>query len=488
MVGMIAQPLRCPTGSLTIGRMVLGRRWCHVLVIVIIALLTPSTSTAQPELVVADGLTAISSGDTHDLGEVAAGEPAGFAFTVRNLGNQPLLFDTQTPVLAGVASSGSDEVVFVDVDDLAVELGVDGIDPGGFAVMTVAFTPLSAGQVVVTLQIQSNDPINPQYMFDLSATATAPLLVVTDGLNLIEFGEVINLGPAEVGDIRGKPLTIRNIGTGALMFDVETPVTLGEVIGGIADFEGEVVGSPLAPNGLGIVTTGFTIAQPGNVSVEVILNTNDLQHPEFRFFLGVEVAGGEEGPPPAPAMQILWQEAAIADGDTVDIGDVAVGLVVQELFGIENVGDAVLTFGDPEVELVAQGVGTSADFSADVGLDDVPPGESATLAVTFAPSSVGSRLVQVVIRSNDPTTPSFAFNIEAEAVESTAPPGNNNLNGQMDPNSGNENDNGAVNQPPVGSNQDQQNRSMCGAGILSLGPLWLLPLFFRTRRNPSPAR
>ena len=65
-----------------------------------------ASATAQPQLTVNSGLTLIDSEDTFDLGDVLVGDAVGVALTVRNTGDETLVFD-QPPVALGEAATGT---------------------------------------------------------------------------------------------------------------------------------------------------------------------------------------------------------------------------------------------------------------------------------------------------------------------------------------------------------------------------------------------
>ena len=147
------------------------------------------TGLAAPQLLVADGLNAIEDGDTLALDEVEVGQSTGKALTIRNVGGGTLEFTALQNVI----------VVGTDAADFDVALAVPAIAPGGFAVLTIGFTPSHAGESTATIRIPSNAPDQENFSFVVKANAveapTAALSIewdatpVADGDTLI-FGDV----------------------------------------------------------------------------------------------------------------------------------------------------------------------------------------------------------------------------------------------------------------------------------------------------------
>ncbi|MGD2110929.1 MAG: hypothetical protein PVI86_16255, partial [Phycisphaerae bacterium] len=67
-----------------------NKRLPHTAIATVFSLVLPSIAAAQPDLIVADGLNLISSGDTYDLGETAVDVLFGLALTMRNVGDEVL--------------------------------------------------------------------------------------------------------------------------------------------------------------------------------------------------------------------------------------------------------------------------------------------------------------------------------------------------------------------------------------------------------------
>jgi hypothetical protein len=90
------------------------------------------------------------------------------------------------------------------------------------------------------------------------------------------------------------------------------------------------------------------------------------------------------------------------DADRVDFGAVAVGGAATQAIGVSNEGNTDLLVGAidaPAAPFVASG-GTcgAAPFT-------LAPGQSCTLAYSFAPTADGAFSGRVVVGSNDPSSP-----------------------------------------------------------------------------------
>jgi hypothetical protein len=370
---------------------------------------------------------------------------------MRNVGDEVLDVSSLT-----ASPEGPAEVVAIS--------GLADINPDGFAVLTLQFLVTEPGEATVTVEIDSNDPDTPAYVFDLVILATAPELIITDALTVIDPGDTITLPRAEVGDAVGKALTVRNTGDGPLVLDPVEPVSVGDVVGTIEEFEANVGTDEVAPDGFAVLPIGFVVPETGDVQVEVVVKSNDPQNPTYAFFLEVEVVEPVVEPPPEPSIRVTYRGNTVSSGDTIELGEITVGDAVREVFEIANFGDATLEFEPPRIEGVVVTPGAANNVGQDVDRDDVPPGESATLEVSFTPTAEGYFELRIVIHSNDPDLAEFVFTLAADFIEEiVAPPDNNN-------------------------GQNTQNGS-CGNGLVMIGPFLLLPLWlrgpvgFRSRRS-----
>lgn len=97
-----------------------------------------------------------------------------------------------------------------------------------------------------------------------------------------------------------------------------------------------------------------------------------------------------------------------------NFGEVAFGEVVEQTFEVKNVGGEVL-----KIDRVSTSCGCT---KAKVDKEEIAPGETAELLVTYDSGAMGRRLIGktverfVYIRSNDSTEPQVEMRIEAEVI------------------------------------------------------------------------
>ncbi len=233
-------------------------------------------AAAQPQLIITEGLNPINSGDTFDFGDVELGS-VGEAFTVRNVGNQTLtITSTQVIGIDGVSSASAN-------------LTATSIAAGGFAIMTFEMELDEPGEGSATVRINSNDPVTPQFLVTFTANGVVADLLITQGINAINPGDTLALDPVAVGDSTGVALTVRNIGTGTLVFDNFQKVTVTNTNGSAADdFEAVLAANEIAPGGFAVMTLAFTPVQAGEREVEVTVRSNDPDPAEYTFTVTAE--------------------------------------------------------------------------------------------------------------------------------------------------------------------------------------------------------
>jgi hypothetical protein len=139
-------------------------------------------------------------------GQIAAGEPVAFSFTVGNGGDEALVMSALS---ATSESADLDDVGFTPVAD--------------FFACGLNFTPRDRGPVAVEISVTTNDPASP-LEFTIAALATAPELRITNGLAPVDGANPFTMTPTAVGETFGVALTARNIGNADLDFE-DTTVT-----------------------------------------------------------------------------------------------------------------------------------------------------------------------------------------------------------------------------------------------------------------------
>lgn len=336
--------------------------------------LSAAQASAQGNLVVSEGLEIIASGSTIDFGETAPGSPVGEAYTLRNTGSLPL--DISSTQVVG------------NVEDFEISVPFTTLNPGGFAVMTIQFDPLQAGERSATFRL-FHSGTGGEFAVELTgAGLDPPVLLVSDGLVAINDGDAVDLGDVQLGEQTGIALTVRNAGGTVLEFPAPGGVA---VVGPAAgDFDVQLNVSEIQPGGFAVMTIGFQPSAAGVRSAVVRITSNDPAQPDFDFI--VQGVGFEPGP---PIMELEWEGFDVEDGDALDHGDVEVGQTATSNLAIRNVGESVLNLDSVQIS-----AGDNADYQVQLPLFDVQPGETVFASITVTPSATGPRDANLTIESN----------------------------------------------------------------------------------------
>ena len=125
--------------------------------------------------------------DGTDFGDVLVGTNAVQIFTVRNLGDAPLVLDGDPTMFPG-------RVVQFDVLGTALYNASTPIPPGEERQFFLSVNTNTAGSLVDTVTIRSNNPVRPEYSFGVTANVVDSLplpVTITGGTG---FGEVVPTG------------------------------------------------------------------------------------------------------------------------------------------------------------------------------------------------------------------------------------------------------------------------------------------------------
>lgn len=347
--------------------------------------------------------------DGTDLGTVHTDSNAVTStFRITNSGNESL-------VISGITSDHPD-FTLTDVPSPG-----NPVAPGDWDEFTLAFDPSAVGWVTASIAIESNDPDENPFTFEVEGSGIddMPRIVVTgkNGYRLLDgrlvpatvvgtdFGEVdIN------GVTRRQAFSIHNRGTGPLQI---FSVTEG---GARFDIQGTPSGSILPDESVD-VTVLFNPDSETVHTATVSIANNDSDDGVFTF--AVRGTGVTTPPPPAPDIAVkggLGLHVDISNGDDTprrfdgtDVGNIAVGESVTRTFRVENNGDADLILA--QVILV----GTPSAVAAYPG--SIPAGGSDDFGVTFAPPGAGAFAGTLRIVSNDPDDSPFEFTVSSTGIQ-----------------------------------------------------------------------
>ena len=246
------------------------------------------------------------------------------------------------------------------------------IKAGANSIFTVTFTPTSAGSAPGSISITSNAPGSPA---TIALTGTGIQAQIAASPTSVAFANVV------VGNSNSQPITLRNNGNATLKFSNITVTGTGMTITGLSTATTIAAGGNMTFNAI------FTPASTATVNGTIKLITNGTPSP-----MTINVSGTG-----VSATQIL-----AASPTSLSFGTVNVNNSIQLSTTLTNNGNSNITVSGVTV--------TGAGFSAS-GVSNgtmLTPGQSATLTVTFAPTTPGAvNGASVSIASNatgSPTT------------------------------------------------------------------------------------
>lgn len=245
----------------------------------------------------------------------------------------------------------------------------------------------------------------------LSATVASaqPELRISHQASEIGVADVFDLGEVRLYEEEHVQFAIENFGDASLELIGTPRVAISERTGGdVADFRAEVATSEIAPGGVAMLDLWFTPSSRGDREIEISVQSNDPTTPDYVFDLW---ASGV-----APLINVSLDRVTIAEGETVDLGELFEDEVLEVELIVENHGNAQLMLGgsdDPEhVQIQEFTDGSSDDFQAILQAALISPGDSAPLLIVFDPSSAGQRVVELIIPTNDPDHERYSFRLE----------------------------------------------------------------------------
>lgn len=398
---------------------------------------------------------------TFTLRGVAMGEPVmrvrgltqGFASVPVTIDDTPLIPD-QNVVDFGVHTNLSAEftrkfrLVNDGTDDLIVSSitssnenykienqNEDVAAPGEVLEFEVIYTPsvprLNDNTVII---VNSNDSVDPDYAFVLTADVLVPAIEIYGGENddilipdSITDPQIANVTqfPVRVPNSVPFPRNFRvvNVGTLGFTFGDIAISTVG--IGGGTSFSALApVGTTLAAGDETIITVSFQPSESG--AFESVISVLGSTDPTGVLGAGYSFrVGGIGADPDAEAVfQIQGsssqqpvfgsnEEASIENG--TDFGVVDSMVETEQVFTITNLSDQV------DLDLGSSFVSGGNGFNLVLGAAILDPMASTTLTVTFDPvgRSVGDHDAAIRIDSNDPNVqPFFEMNLSATIPDS----------------------------------------------------------------------
>jgi Abnormal spindle-like microcephaly-assoc'd, ASPM-SPD-2-Hydin/Cep192 domain 4/HYDIN/CFA65/VesB-like, Ig-like domain len=323
----------------------------------------------------------------------APGSPLKIALSGTGVATQALLTINPTPVAFGnvnVNGSANQTVTLTNPGNATLNitaasitgasytmtLAPTSINAGANTTFTVTFAPTSAGSAPGSISITSNAPNSPATIA-LSGTGTQPQISANP--TSVSFGTVT------VGNSNSQPITLKNNGNATLTFSQITVAGTGFSQSGLS------TSTTIAAGGTTSFNAVFTPSSATAVTGSITLTTNGTPSP-----LVINLSGT------GSAATFLIG----ANPTSLSFGSVSDGSNSSLTTSITNNGNSNITISSVTV--------TGAGFSAS-GISNgtqLTPGQSATLTVTFAPTTAGTvsgASVSVASNAtNSPTTISLS--------------------------------------------------------------------------------
>lgn len=311
-----------------------------------------------------------------DLGGVTVGGSASLATSVGNSGTAPL-------TVSAITRCGGTSTEFTWSPDAPFTVAA-----GGATMLTVTYTPTSAGADSGCLALASDDPDNPITNLTVQGTGidpAAPQIAVAP--------QALSFGSVTVGLSADQTLTLSNSGNATLTG------TVTRAAGTSAEFTVAPASFSLAPGASQLVTATYAPSAVGADTGSLTVASNDPSTPSVTVALsGTGVAA------PAPSIAL--------DPPAVDLGPVVTGSTGTATVAVRNTGSATL-----DVSAITRCSGTSTEFDWSPSAPfQVAAGASASLTVTYMPTDLGADSGCLAFASNDPSSPMVNLTLAGSGV------------------------------------------------------------------------
>jgi len=233
-------------------------------------------------------------------------------------------------------------------------------------------------------------------------------------------GTTVQFGAVTVGDAGSVSLTVINNGDATL--NLGSPTLAGP---GAGDYGVSLIQSTAAPNGgTAAIALGFSPQTEGVRQAVLTLPNNDPDQPNFSFILsGLGVAASE------PVLEASSDGESIDSGDTLELGEVAVGAENQVALEITNTGNAALVVSDARVFATL----TTAEVSLpDVFPFTLSPGQSETISIGITVTAEERQVARMRFHNNS-AAGVFVVDVTANGIAAATEPADDcNANGIAD--------------------------------------------------------
>jgi hypothetical protein len=301
------------------------------------------------------------------FGNIAVGSTSSQNVTLTNTGNAVVNVTGATASGTGFGLSG---------------LSAQSINPGASVTFSATFTPTTAGNATGTIAVSSNSPNSPATI-TLSGTGAQGQLSASP--------TSANLGTVSIGSSNSQTITLSNTGSAALSLSQANVIGTGFSISGMT-------GLPMTINAGANKTFNVVFAPTtsGSATGTVQLVSNAPNSP-----VSIALSGTGQ-----TATQTLS-----ANPSSLNFSNVNDGSSASLNVTLTNTGNSNVTISGA----IASGAGFSASGVASTTL---APNQTATLTVTFAPTTAGAVTGNVAVNSNASNSPTIG--VSGTGVQQTS--------------------------------------------------------------------
>jgi len=285
--------------------------------------------------------------------------------------------------------SGNQASDFAVVSGFPLAIPNDGMAQ----LVTLGCTPSAVGTREASLNLTSNDPLQPTPVYSLECEGLPPAYSSTP----TPLG-IINVGKSVVGSSLNTTLEIQQAGSGRLHVDLANPPITGEDLGDFMILNHDF--PMILPEG-GEAQTVIIKCVPSNLGARLaILNltSNDPRYPTVSY------------PLICIGVFPVYQSTPLPRS-TLSFGNVKIGSLATVELDIRNEGNAPL-----QVEL------TRPEFTGSHHQEfvvvkptfpiNIPEGETQTVVIGCKPTEVGRRTATINLLSSDPSNPTPTYRLE----------------------------------------------------------------------------
>jgi len=307
----------------------------------------------------------LSSGQVALTGSATTGpQQIGVSSASLNLGSA--MVGTTAKGTLTITNAGGANLILSLISVSGGSFGVSGmttpntITPGNSAVLTVSFSPTSAGTDSGSITITSNDPQTPTTIITLAGTAT-----------LAPVAPTITTPPANQTVTAGQTASFTVVAGGT------APLS----------FQWQKNGANIAGATSASYTTAAATTSDSGSTFRAVVNNTVGTVTSAAATLTVNAV-------PTPGIQV--------SSTSINFGNGVVGRTSSQVLTISNTG--ATTLGITQVNTSGSGSFSVSGFSLPL---NVNAGKQTTITATFLPASVGTASGNISIVSNAPTSPTL---------------------------------------------------------------------------------